>query len=176
MTTLETERMILRSVVESDIDDIYEYSRDPLVGPDASWKPHESRDETRTVMELIFLDKPRIFGMVLRETGHLIGTLGLLPDPRRENPHALMLGYAMASRYWGLGLMTEAARAVVDFGFQDPEIELISAYSFDFNIRSHRVLEKLGFQSEGTLRRCEKRYDGQIFDIRCFSLLRPPKD
>lgn len=173
MPTLETERMILRNIVESDIDDIYEYGRDPRVGPAASWKPHESREETQTVMEQIFLNKPFIFGMVLRETGHIVGTLGMMSDPHRENKHSLMLGYGIASRYWGLGLMTEAVRAVVDFVFQNPEIELITAYSFDFNTRSHRVLEKNGFQFEGLLPGGETRYDGQYFDLRCFSLLRP---
>lgn len=54
---LVTERMILRHIIESDDKDIYEYSSNPFVGPNAGWKPHETIEETRLIMKEIFLDQ-----------------------------------------------------------------------------------------------------------------------
>jgi len=169
---LETERLILRGIVEDDAGDIFEYSRNPNVGPDAGWKPHESIDETREIMNQIFINQPYVFGMVLKENNKMIGSIGLIKDPKRENPHAKMLGYAMSENYWGCGLMTEASKAVLDLGFRDPEVSIITCCCYSFNQRSRRVIEKCGFKYEGRLRQCEMRYDGKIFDMESYSLLK----
>ncbi len=83
---IETDRLILRPIVETDAEDIYEYSQNPDVGIHAGWKPHESLEETKEIMPEIFLDKLHIFGMVLKENLWQVGTVGLLPDPKRKNP------------------------------------------------------------------------------------------
>lgn len=54
MTEIRTERLILRSVTENDAEDIYEYSKDPEIGPKAGWKPHESVEETKKLLPDIF--------------------------------------------------------------------------------------------------------------------------
>jgi [ribosomal protein S5]-alanine N-acetyltransferase len=169
---LETERLILRSIVEGDAEDIFEYSRNPNVGPDAGWKPHENIIETREIMNQIFIDQPYVFGMVLKENNKMIGSIGLIKDPKRENSHAKMLGYAMSEDYWGRGLMTEASRAVVDLGFRDPGVSIITCCCYSFNQRSRRVIEKCGFKYEGRLRQCEMRYDEKVFDMESYSLLK----
>ncbi len=66
--------------------------------------------------------------------------------------------------------MTEAAGAVVTYGFETMHLDLISATCYPFNVRSRRVLEKLGFRYEGTLAQAEKRYDGKVLDKDCYSL------
>ena len=102
----------------------------------------------------------------------MIGTVGLHTDPlRRNHPGALMLGYAMSESYWGRGLMTEAAKAVVEYGFRELPIDLISCTCYSFNSRSRRVIQKCGFEYEGCLRQAAKRYDGKILDVECYSLL-----
>lgn len=169
---IETERLILRSIIEDDAADIFEYAQEPHVGYNAGWKPHESIEETREIINQIFLNQPYMYGIVLKENHQMIGTIGLIKDPKRTNPHAQMLGYAMSEHYWGRGLMTEASKVIIDLGFRNPEVNLITCCCYPFNKRSRRVIEKCGFKYEGCLRQCEKRYDGRVMDIESFSLLK----
>ena len=169
---IETDRLILRGIVEDDAQDISEYGKEPNVGPNAGWKPHESIEETRELMKQIFINQPNVFGIVLKENNKMIGSVGLIKDPKRENPHALMLGYALSEHYWGRGLMTEASKAVIHFGFKDTEITVITCCCYAFNKRSRRVIEKCGFKYEGCLRQGEMRYDGKVMDVESFSLLK----
>jgi putative acetyltransferase len=167
---IETKRLILRQIIASDAEDIFANSRGPNTGLNAGWKPHETLSETRRVMQEVFLGQESVFGIVLKETNILIGTIGLLQDYMRENDSVRMLGYSLGEDFWGHGFMTEAAKAVVDFGFETMHLDLISATCYPFNVRSRHVLEKLGFHYEGTLVLAEKRYDGQVLDKDCLSL------
>jgi len=87
-----------------------------------------------------------------------------------ENTHAMILGFAMSESYWGRGLMTEAAGAIVDFGFKSLEIDVITCCHYSGNQRSRRVIEKCGFKYEGCIPRGETRYDGVAFDVENYSL------
>lgn len=167
---LYTERLILRPINLEDANDIFEYASGPNVGLNAGWKPHENIEETIELINLLFLGKEDIFGIVLKESEKLIGTIGLIKDPKRENEKARMLGYAIGEIYWGFGYTTEAAKAVVKYGFEFCGYNLISAYRYPHNSRSGRVLEKCGFTYEGTLKQCEKLYNGEIMDNMCYSL------
>lgn len=169
---LMTKRLLLRPLTEADAEDVFAYSRGEQVGPNAGWKPHESLEETQEILRQVFLDREAVFGIVLRETGRVVGSIGLIPDPKRENGRVRMLGYALGQEHWGRGYMTEAARAVVACGFGPMELDLISAYCYPHNYRSRHVLEKLGFQFEGTLRLCEELYDGRVLPNDCYSLRR----
>lgn len=108
--------------------------------------------------------------MVLKESGKLIGSIGLVPDHKRINPNVLMLGYAMSPDYWGEGLMIEASKEVIRYGFEVLNLHRISCCCYPFNSRSRSVIKKCGFEYEGTLKDCELRYDGEILDIECYSL------
>ncbi len=171
MKQIETERLILRPITESDAEAIYEYSQNKNVGINAGWKPHESIEETREIMPLVFLNQEYVFGMVLKETGKLFGTIGIIPDPKRQNDKTRMLGYAIGENYWRKGFATEAVLAVLRFGFEELDLDLISAYCYPFNGKSKRVLEKCGFQYEGCLRFAEKRYDGEVVDNNCYAIM-----
>lgn len=169
---IETERLRLRSIEDRDAKDIYEYSRETNVGPNAGWKPHETIEETLEIMKLIFLNNEGVFGIVLKESEKLIGSIGLIDDPKRTNDRTKMLGYAIGEKYWGKGYMTEAAKALVKYGFSTLKLDLISAYCYPSNERSKKVLEKLDFQHEGSLSLCEKLYNGQVLDNECYALKR----
>jgi len=172
MGVMETERLILRPIVESDAEAIFEYCKNENVGPNAGWKPHADMEETREVMKTVFLYKENVFGIELKEAKKIIGSIGLVPDPKRQNESTRMLGYAIGEDYWGKGYTTEAAQALITFGFEQLELDLISAYCYPFNERSKRVIEKCGFKHEGLLRLAEKRYDGEVLDNECFSIIR----
>lgn len=167
---INTKRLVLREIHITDAEDMFEYSKNPNVGPNAGWKPHQNIEETIGIINAIFLEKDGIFGIVYNNK--MIGSVGLIDDPKRENPNAKMLGYALGEEYWGQGIMTEAANAVVKFGFEEMKLDLISAYCYPFNKRSKSVIKKLGFEYEGTLKLCEKLYNGKTYDNECYYLLK----
>ena len=78
----------------------------------------------------------------------------------------------MSKAFWGHGYMTEAAQAVISYGFKDLNAQLISAYHYSFNDRSRRVIEKCGFTYEGKLRLCSQPYMGVLHDDCCYSMTR----
>lgn len=173
--TLETKRLILRPIVLADAEDIHAYSREENVGVHAGWQPHSSLDETIDIMKAIFIGQKHIFGIVRKDTGKMMGSIGLLPDPKRQNPNAKMLGYALSETCWGLGLMTEAATEIVRYGFEPLHLNLISAYCYPHNQRSKNVLKKCGFSYEGCLCQCETLFNGVTYDEECYVLLCPQK-
>ena len=168
---LTTERLILRSFREDDVQALYDYSKDEPVGRNAGWKPHESLQESDDILHLVFLDQPSVWAIERRSDGRLIGSIGLITDCARQYGSARSLGYALGVGYWGRGYMTEAVRAVVRFGFDRMGLDLISATCYPDNPGSRRVLEKCGFQYEGTLQRAELLYNGEIKDHLHFCLL-----
>ncbi|WP_203558197.1 GNAT family N-acetyltransferase [Bacteroides sp. 214] len=172
MKMIETERLILRPIVANDAEAIFEYSQSKNVGINAGWKPHESIEETREIMKCAFLDQEYVFGIELKETGKLFGTVGIIPDPKRQNNKTRMIGYAIGEEYWGNGFTTEAVRALLRFGFEELKLDLISAYCYPYNEGSKSVLIKCGFTYEGTLRLAEERYDGVVFDNDCYFIMR----
>ena len=169
---IETERLILRPITEGDTEAVFEYSRNPNVGINAGWKPHESIEETGEIIKTVFLNQENVFGMVLKNTGKLFGSIGLVPDPKRENDRTRMIGYAIGEEYWGRGYTTEAVGALLSFGFDRLGLDLISAYCYPFNGRSKKVLTKCGFLYEGLLHMAEKRYDGEIVDNECYAVIK----
>ncbi|NDW08368.1 GNAT family N-acetyltransferase [Dysgonomonas sp. 520] len=173
MKIIETERLVLRPIKENDAEAIFEYCKNENVGSNAGWKPHESIEESREIIKLVFLDQDFVFGMELKETGKLFGSIGLIPDPKRQNDRTKMIGYAIGEDYWGKGFMTEATLAILRFGFEDINLDLISAYCYPFNERSKNVLKKCGFNYEGLLRLAEERYDEKILDHECYSIINP---
>ncbi|MGE4214349.1 MAG: GNAT family N-acetyltransferase [Anaerotignaceae bacterium] len=170
MGEIITERLILRPIVINDLEDIFEYSKHPLVGPDAGWKPHESKSETMDIMKTIFIDKDSVWGIETKESKKIIGSVGLIEDPKRENKQAMMLGYAIAYEQWGKGITTEASRSVIDYGFKELGLSLISVCCYAYNGRSRGVIKKCGFKYEGTMRQAEERFDGKIFDSEIYSI------
>lgn len=172
MKTIETERLILRDWNIDDVDDIYDYAKNPNVGPHAGWKPHESKSESLEIMQTLFIDKYDSWAIVLKENGKVIGSICYEEDVRRPGSGCRELGYAIGEDYWGKGLMTEAAKAVLQFAFEQMELEMVSIYRSPRNKRSGRVIEKCGFVYEGTLRKAYKTYDGSLRDAACYSMTR----
>ncbi len=167
---IETERLLLREFTLDDAADLYKYAKNPNVGPHGGWKPHESIEESREIIEDLFLGKYHIWAMVDKESGRVIGSIGYEEDTKRPETGCMELGYAMSEEFWGKGLMTEAAEAVIRYGFKSMGLPMISIYHNPVNHRSRRVIEKSGFHFEGILCRANRIYNGEIRDISCYSL------
>lgn len=172
MKTLETERLLLRDWSIEDVDDLYDYAKNPNVGPHGGWKPHESKEESLEILQSLFLDKYDCWAIVEKQSGKVIGSIGYEIDVRRPGINCRELGYALGEDYWGKGLMTEAAKAVIQYGFKEMALDLVSIYRSPWNHRSGRVIEKCGFQYEGRLRMANKIYDGTLRDVNCYSMLK----
>jgi ribosomal-protein-alanine N-acetyltransferase len=151
---LSTERLLLRALSMDDLDDFYAYACDPEVARTTSWEPHRSREESRLfiahTLSLYEGGERTLWAIEEISSGRMIGTVGL---HELHSMHArATLAYALARPCWSRGLTTEAARAVLDFGFHALHLNRIEAFSLPLNVASRRVMEKLGMTHEGTLR------------------------
>ena len=149
---LETERLILRPWEESDAEDLYRYASDPAVGPIAGWPVHTSVENSREIIRGV-LSAPETYAVVLKETGHPAGSIGLMLGkvsnigiPNTEGE----IGYWIGVPYWGRGLIPEAVREMLRHGFEDLKLDKVWCGYFDGNERSKRVQEKCGFRYHHT--------------------------
>ena len=148
---LTTPRLLLRPFAPGDVDDIFEYARDPEWAEfllDSLPQPYTLRDADKFVADRMLDSKTRpSWNIVLDGAG--IGGIILDIDPKHETG---AIDYALARQHWGQGLMTEAARAVVDWGFSRRGLSRITSHADLRNRRSWRVMEKLGMTREGVFR------------------------
>lgn len=174
LPSLETERLLLRSLVTDDADDMFAYASDPLVARYVSWDVHPNVDYTRTylksVEERYRLGPHYDWGVIYTATGHLIGTCGYV-EINREHRRG-EIGYALSRAFWGQGIITEAARALVRFGFEELGLYRIEAICEVPNIGSARVMEKIGMRFEG-IRRGYAVVKGQSRDMKSYAILLP---
>ena len=171
MPILQTDRLLLRRFKLSDLNDFYEYARDPDVGPDAGWDYHRSKDESLSLLKK-FVKSNEIWAIELKGTSKVIGSIGLHRDRKRDNKSARMIGYVMNSSYWGLGYATEASRRIIEYAFEGLQVDLVSAYHYPHNERSRSVILKCGMTYEGTLKCATVTYDGRVHDEHCYSITR----
>jgi RimJ/RimL family protein N-acetyltransferase len=144
-------RILLRAPRVEDAEDLFaSVTSDPMVTKYLAWAPHPDVDETRRVIrELFNVGDDHTWVVVLRDSGEVVGQLGYR-GPRR---HAAQMGYCMAMRCWGGGLMPEAVNVALQRLQQDPELRRVTAAVHVDNVRSARVLVKCGFVFEGRLPR-----------------------
>ncbi len=144
---IETERLVLRPWRESDLEDLFVYSSVPGVGEMAGWAHHETLEESRTILNM-FLRGNKTLALELKETGRVIGSLGLEeldPDPVGGGKLGREIGYVLGKPYWGRGLMPEAVKAVIDYCFDVLHLDYLTCGHFAANQQSRRVIEKCGF-------------------------------
>ncbi len=148
---LESERLILRPFYSEDIDDLYEYASVEGVGEMAGWRHHESKEKSKEILQM-FIDEDRVFALVLKDSGKVIGSLGVekygLEDKLTEFDGYLgrEIGYVLSKAYWGKGLMPEAVSTVIDYLFGVMDLDFLTCGYYDFNSQSRRVQEKCGFK------------------------------
>lgn len=169
MKALETDRLYLRPFQGGDLEDFYEYARNPKVGPNAGWPPHETIENSKAILNK-FLEGDEVLALELKQNHKVIGSIGLHNDQLRTASGVKMLGYVLSEDYWGQGLTTEAARAVLRYAFEELGIYMVTVHHYSHNQRSKRVIEKCGFLYEGTLRHASQIFNGNIYDLVCYSL------
>ncbi len=169
--SLETERLVLRPWRPEDLDDFYEYAKNPNVGPNAGWEPHRDKEASQKILQS-FIKGDEVWALEYKENGKVIGSVGVHHDEKRKGVKGRMVGYVLSEDYWGGGLMSEAVREVVRYMFEEAGYDILSCYHYPFNARSKKVIDKCGFKYEGTLAAASKLYDGSIHDDVCYSITR----
>lgn len=169
---LSTQRLLLRKMTMADAQDIYEYSSDPEVSRHVLWEAHRTLHDSRAYLRYILRQyrngDPSSWGIVLKSTNRLIGTIGYMWW-NQEN-HSAEVGYSLARSQWNRGLMTEALWAVLRFGFEEMRLHRIEAQHEVDNPASGRVMEKCGMHLEGTLR--GRLYNkGRYVDVALYAIL-----
>ena len=159
---LKTERLLIRPFEFKDVEDVLGYSSDPEVARYVPMPQPYTRDELDGVVARQVLadwsSRP-LFAIVFEH--HVVGGIGLRIDKSHDTAE---LGYALARPCWGKGLMPEAARAVITWGFERYALHKVYAFADTRNRRSWHVMEKLGMPREGVLRGHHKFRDEHIDD------------
>ena len=132
--------------------------------------PYTEQDGAEYISSMLCANQNTVFAFAVTLNDRVIGSIGAF---RQANIHrrTAELGYYLAEEYWGRGLMTQAVKQVCRYVFQSSDILRIYAEPFARNIASCRVLEKAGFQYEGTLRSNAVKND-HILDMKLYSLLK----
>jgi RimJ/RimL family protein N-acetyltransferase len=171
--TLQTDRLILRDFREEDWRGAHEYGSDAETVKYMPFGPNTEEETKDFISRTLARQKetPRLFydfAIVNKPGNKLIGScsVNIIDAANKE----AMIGYILQRDYWNKGYITEAARAVVAFGFEQLVLHRIIASCDPENTGSYRVMEKIGMQREGHLRQ-EKMFKGVWRDFLLYSIL-----
>ncbi len=166
---LTTERLLLRPLAIGDVDDVLAYASDTEVGRYLPVpQPYERDDAVEFIARKILDDWSTEPTFAIVWARHVIGSISLHVNVRHEIAE---MGYALARQAWGRGIVPEAARAVIDWGFERYALHKVFARSDVRNRQSWRVMEKVGMTHEGVLRGHHKARDGHV-DFAYYGVLR----
>lgn len=149
---LTTERLILRPWEESDAESLYEYAKDPQVGPIAGWPPHISVEDSREIIKSV-LAVDETYAICKRQDNRAIGSIGLMRGEQSNldiSEDEGEIGYWIGVPFWGQGYVPEAVRELIRHGFEDLKLKRIWCGYFEGNEKSKRVQEKCGFSYHHT--------------------------
>ena len=151
---LHTPRLLIREFAPGDEADVHEYASDPEVVRFMPWGPN-TPEQSRQFFDRRLAPHPDPrwefeLAIVLKSEEKVVGGVGL--RIRNFTHREGDIGYVLNRRYWNRGIITEAARAMLDFGFGDLGLHRIYATCDPENRGSARVMEKLGMKYEGHLR------------------------
>lgn len=145
---LETERLLLRPLTTNDVESAFSnWTSDPDVAKFMRWELHSNISETFEwlVSEETLIESDSVYnwGFVLKETGELIGSGGLVFI---ESKGMYELGYNIMKKYWNQGLTTEAAKVIIDFGINELNQRRFYCCHAKDNPASGKVMTKVGFR------------------------------
>lgn len=166
---LKGNRIIIRSLNFNDADDYYEYGRNPNVGPNAGWKPFPNKEISNRLLSSHILSK-ETFAIALKDSNKLIGSISIYNQAIRKYKKVKSLGFSLNYDYWNQGYMTEAVKLVLDYLFNYTDCKIVEVGHHVDNYNSKRVIEKCGFNYDGTFNSYKVLYDGRIIDASFYSI------
>ena len=174
LPTFETERLKIRLFKLEDVDDIYEYCSDEEV---TRYLPFDTYTEKQQAVDRINyclegyknLDKPIVCAIEYKEDGKLMGSIDFV---KWDEGHKVgEVGYVLNKKYWNKGIMTEALKTILKFGFENMQLNRIELRCDERNQASAKVMEKNGLTYEGTLRQ-NKFQKGEFITLKYYSILK----
>jgi ribosomal-protein-alanine N-acetyltransferase len=168
-----TERLHLRKINREDAAEYFAFASDPEVTRHTIWNAHETIEDGRKFIERVLTQYEQReafhWGIIDRMTNRLIGRVGFIHfDVSHDKTE---LGFALAKSCWGKGIMTEAARQIVDYAFRELGVNRVEGRCNHDNLGSSRVMEKLGMKLEGILRK-QLKIKNQYVDQKMYSIIK----
>ncbi len=148
----ETSRLILRPWHEEDAPSLYKYAKDPAVGPIAGWPVHTDVENSRQIIKDA-LAAQGTYAVTLKNQGEAIGSIALMIGDKSNIAIASdegEIGFWIGVPYCGKGLIPEAVRELIRYGFEELHLKKIWCGYFEGNEKSKRVQEKCGFKYHHT--------------------------
>ncbi len=151
---LKTERLLLNQPHLDDIPNLIEIMKNPIYNQNTTNIPFPYTEDSGRFWVKLAADglhqgNAYIFAIRLKDNEQIIGGIGLGVDQAHNKAE---LGYWLAEPYWNQGLITEAGKAILSFGFETLKLKRIFASYFSYNEASGRIMQKLGMEKEGILR------------------------
>src|SRR5690554_549063 len=146
----ETERLILREILPTDIDGLFELDSDPEVHKYLGNKPVTNKIQIAHMISFIrqqYIDNGiGRWAMIEKETNNFIGWTGLKLEKAKTNNHTNYydLGYRLIKKYWGKGFATESAIPSLQYAFDKLDTNEVYAAADCENIGSNKILKKIG--------------------------------
>lgn len=147
----ETQRFLLREIVESDLQDMYELDSDPEVHKYLGGKPVAKMEESEKIISYIRQQYKEYgigrWAVINKGTGEFAGWSGLKYETElRENFNYYDLGYRLKPEFWGKGIATETSLKALEYAWDTLNLKEIYAAADVENIGSNKVLKKVGMQ------------------------------
>ena len=146
---IETSRLLLRPIELGDAESMFEYASSKENVGYIGFKQHESIEETKKIINEMFLVKkekktPETWAIILKAEQKMIGTIDFHAFNKRTQESEI--GYILNQKYWNQGLMTEALKAVIQFGFKTFQLKTITAKCHPLNFSSSKVMGKANME------------------------------
>ena len=147
---IHTERLTIRAFSKTDAQDLYEYLSDPLIYRYEPGEPIHQEQAQNYARDMA--NKDHFWAVELKSEKKVIGQL-YFSQQEPEHLRTWEFGYRISPKYQKQGYGSEAAQALIDYGFQELHIHRVVAYCHPDNVASWKLLEKIGFRREGLLRK-----------------------
>ncbi|MEG1632817.1 MAG: GNAT family N-acetyltransferase [Oscillospiraceae bacterium] len=145
MKTIRTERLLLRPWREDDARALFEYAKNPNIGPAAGWPAHTSVEDSLRIIRDV-LSREGTLAVTLLGDDTPIGSVGVFTTTAFEGCNDPEVGYWIAEPFWGMGYIPEAVRALLRHCFMTLSAERVWCSHYEGNVKSKRVIEKCGFR------------------------------
>lgn len=149
---LHTQRLLIRSFTDSDLEAFFAYRNDPAVAKYQGWEfPYPRKKAEAFIEDMKDVHAPKQgawlqLAVELKETGEVIGDMAF--RVKSTDARQVVVGYSLASAHWRKGYGAEALAAVLDYLFEDLDAHRVTADCDVENTASWKTLEKLGFRRE----------------------------
>ena len=169
---IETERLILKRITNDDVNEVFELRSNPetmkYIPRPLVKTTEDALEHIAMIEEKIILNEGINWGISLKDSHKLLGIIGyyrMQPENYRAE-----IGYILLPEFHGKGIITEAVKRLIIFGFDDLKLHSIEAIIDPENFASEKVLQKCNFVKEAHLKECQF-YEGNFLDKVIYSLL-----